>query len=166
MLHWFIIHILLKETINYTIRKICNEELLKLICKKLISKWLMYKLTTDCMIQFNQIDDCVMDGPLSVILVDIHIVRTENEVVKPVNPPFYKQFVENIYSRRNKFQWDILLEDINNFHPNIKLTTEVNPGKFLDKKIILNNEGVATTHLYEKENKRAVPWVFKILRRY
>ena len=53
----------------------------------------MYKLTTDSMIQFNQIDDCAMDGPLLVILVDIHIVRTENEVAKPMNPPFYKQFV-------------------------------------------------------------------------
>ena len=42
----------------------------------------MYKLTTDCIIQFNQIDDYTMDGPLSVILADIHIVRTENEVVK------------------------------------------------------------------------------------
>ena len=127
-------NVLLKETINYTIRKTCNEELLKPICKKLISKWLMYKLTTDCMIQFNQIDDYTMDGPLSVILADIHIVRTENEVVKWMNPLFYKQFVENIYSRRNKFQWDVLFEDINNFHPNIKLTIEVNPGKFLDAK--------------------------------
>ena len=86
------------------------------------------------MIQFNQVDDYTMDGPLSVILADIHIVRTENEVVKWMNPLFYKQFVENIYSRRNKFQRDVLFEDINNFHPNIKLTIEVNPGKFLDAK--------------------------------
>ena len=51
-----------------------------------------------------------------------------------MNPLFYKQFVENIYSRRNKFQRDVLFEDINDFHPNIKLTIEVNPGKFLDAK--------------------------------
>ena len=82
-----------------------------------------------------------MGGPLSVILADIHMVRTENEVVKPMNPPFYKRFVDDIYSKRNKSQKDVLFEALNNFHPNIKLTIEVNPVKFLDTKIILNNEG-------------------------
>lgn len=87
-------NVLLKETINYTIRKTCNEELLKPICKKLISKWLMYKLTTDCMIQFNQVDDYTMDGPLSVVLADIHMVRTDNEVVKRMNSWLYKPFAK------------------------------------------------------------------------
>ena len=31
-----------------------------------------------------------MDGPLSVILADMHMLRTENEVVKPMDSPFYK----------------------------------------------------------------------------
>ena len=44
----------LKETINYIIHKIYNQKLLKVICKKLIFKQLLYKLTTDCTIQFNQ----------------------------------------------------------------------------------------------------------------
>ena len=144
---------------------------LKPICKKLIFKRLLYKLTTDCTIQFNQnfykqIDGCAMGGPLSVILADIHMVRTENEVVKPLNPPFYKRFVDDIYSRRNKSQQDVLFEALNNFHPNIKLTIEVNPEKCLDTKILLNNEGVVTTQVYRKENKKAVPWVSKIPKRY
>ena len=65
-----------------------------------------------------------MGGPLSVILADIHMVRTENEVVKPINPPFYKRFVDDIYSKRSKSQQDVLLEALNNFHPIIKLTIE------------------------------------------
>ena len=77
---------------------------------------------------------------MSVILADIHIVKTENEVVKPMNPPFYKRFVDDIYSKRNKSQKDVLFEALNNFHPNIKLTIEVNPVKFLDTKIIFNNQ--------------------------
>ena len=91
------------------------------------------------------------------------MVRTENEVVKPLNPPFYKRFVDDIYSRRNKSQQDVLFEALNNFHPNIKLTIEVNPEKFLDTKILLNNEGVVTTQVYRKENKKAVS---KIPKRY
>ena len=107
-----------------------------------------------------------MGGPLSVTLADIHMVRTENELVKPMNPPFYKRFVDDIYSKRNKSQQDVLFEALNNFHPNIKLTVEVNPVKFLDTTIILNNEGVVTTQVYRKENKKAVPWISKIPKRY
>ena len=132
---------------------------------------MLYKLTTDCTIQFNQrfckqIDGCAMGGPLSVILADIHMVRTENEVVKPMNPRFYKRFVDDIYSKRNKSQQDVLFEALNNFHPNIKLTIEVNPVKFLGTKIILDNEGVVKTQVYRKENKKTVPWVSKVPKRY
>ena len=43
-----------------------------------------------------------MGCPLSVILADLGMVRTENEVVKPMNPPFCKRFVDHIYIRRSK----------------------------------------------------------------
>ena len=92
-----------------------------------------------------------MDGPLSVILADIHMVRTENEAVKPMNPPFYKRFVDGIYNRRNIVQQGVLIEALNNFHPNIKLTIEVNPKMCLDTKIILNNDGVVITQYIEKK---------------
>ena len=123
------------------------------------------------MIQFNQrfckpIDGSAMGGPLSVILADIHKVRTENEVVKPINLPFYERFVDGIYSKRNKSRLDVLFETLNNFYPNIKLTIEVNPVEFLNTKVILNNEGVITTQIYRKENKKTVPWVSKIPKRY
>ena len=78
----------------------------------------------------------------------------------------FKRFVDDIHSKGNKSQQDVLFDVLNNFHPNIKLTTEVNPVKFLDTKIILSNEVVVTTQIYLKENKKAVPWVFKIPKRY
>ena len=83
-----------------------------------------------------------------------------------MKPPFYKQFAGDIYNKRNKSQQDVLFEAINNFHLNKKLTTEVNPVKFLDTKIILNNNGVVATQVYRKENRKAVPWVSKIPKRY
>ena len=106
-----------------------------------------------------------MSGALSVVLADIHMVRPEIEVLKAMNPSFYKQFVDYIYSRRSKSQQDVLFEALNNFHPNINLTIEVNPEKFLDTKILLNNEVVVTTQVYRKENKKPVPWVSKIPKR-
>ena len=74
-----------------------------------------------------------------------------------MKPPFYKQFAGDIYNKRNKSQQDVLFEAINNFHVNKKLTIEVNPVKFLDTKIILNNDGVVATQVYRKENRKAVP---------
>ena len=58
-------------------------------------------------IQFNQsfykqIHGCAIGDPLSVILGDIRMARTENEVVKPISPPFYERLVSDIYSRTNK----------------------------------------------------------------
>ena len=87
---------------------------------------------------------------LPVILSDIHMVRTENEVVKPMNPPFYKGFVDDIYSKMNNSQEDVLFEALNNFHPDIQLTINVNPEQFFDTKIILNNEDLVTTQVYQK----------------
>ena len=42
----------------------------------------------------------------------------------------------------------------------------INPEKLLDTKIVLNNKSVVTTQVYRKENKKAVPWVSKIPKRY
>ena len=66
---------------------------------------MLCKLTTDYTIQFNQsfykqIDGCAMRGTLSVILANIYMVRTENDVVKLTNPTFYKRFVDEIYKEQ------------------------------------------------------------------
>ena len=69
------------------------------------------------------------------------MVRTENEVVKPINPAFYKRFAGDIYSRKNKFQQDVLFGALNNFYTSIKLTIVVNPGKFLDTTLFKSYNG-------------------------
>ena len=76
----------LKETIDYILEEIYVNR--KPISSKLIFKRLLYNLTIERTFQFNtkffkQIDGCSMGGPLSVTLLDIHMTRTENNVVKP-----------------------------------------------------------------------------------
>ena len=51
------------------------------------------------------------------------------DVIKPGKPKLYKCYVDDIYSKRIKNQSDKLFEKLNNYHPNIKLTIEVNPSK-------------------------------------
>ena len=41
-----------------------------------------------------------MGGPLSVIMVDIFMIKMENEIVKPKNSSFYKRYVDDIINRR------------------------------------------------------------------
>ena len=43
-----------------------------------------------------------MGESLSVTLADIHMIRTEKDIVTPLKPIFYKRFVDDIYTRRKK----------------------------------------------------------------
>ena len=88
-----------EETIECIIHQICNEKVPQ-ICTKTIFRRLMYKLTTECTFQINQnlfkqVEGCGMGGPLSVTLADIHIIRTEKDIVTPLKPIFYKRFVDD-----------------------------------------------------------------------
>ena len=129
----------------------------------------MYKLTTECAFQFNQnlfkqTEGCSMGGSLSVALADIHMIRTEKDIVTPLKPTFYKRFVDDIYNKRKKGIHN-LYKRLNNYHPNIKLTIEINPNKFLDTEII-DNEGAIETKVYRKTTKLPVPWALNIPKWY
>ena len=159
-----------EETIEYIIHQIYNEKKVPQVCSKTIFSRLMYKLTTECAFQFNQNlfrqrKCCSMGRPLSITLADIHMIRTEKDIVTPLKPIFYKRFVDDIYTRRKKGIHDKLYERLNNYHPNIKLTIEINPNKFLDTEII-ENKGVIETKVYRKTTKLPVPWASNIPKRY
>ena len=78
---------------KFKIIMIYIEKKVPQICSKTISRRLMYKLTTECAFQFNQnlfkqTEGCSMGGPLSVTLADIHMIRTEKDIVTPLKPIF------------------------------------------------------------------------------
>ena len=47
-----------------------------------------------------------------------------------MTPSFSKQFLDDIYKKRNKFKKDILFEASNSFHINMKLPVEINLKEF------------------------------------
>ena len=70
------------ETIDYILQEVYVKEKLSKICSKLIMKRLWLKLTTENTFMLNsnfykQIDDCAMDGPLSLIFSNIYMTKTE-----------------------------------------------------------------------------------------
>ena len=96
-------------------------------------------------------DGCTMGGPLSVTFSDIYMVKMENDVVIPSKPIFYHRFVDDIYSRQ-KLGDNVLFEQLNSYHQNIKLTIEVNPSTFLDTKLT-NINGTYKFNVCRKNTK-------------
>ena len=65
-------------------------------------------------------------GLLSVTLLDIHTIRTESVIIKPLKPVFYKGYDDDICSHRENNRINQLYCDLNNYLPNISLTIEMN----------------------------------------
>ena len=158
------------KRINYIINEIYQKKKLPQIFSKTIFKRLLYKLTTEVSFQFNyklfkQTNGCTMGGPLSVTLSDIHMIQMETDIVVPMRPIFYKRYIDDIYNRRQKNTSDVLYDALNNYHPQIKLTIETNPQRFLDTEIIHIN-GTIETKIHRKKTKLPIPWTSNIPKRY
>ena len=128
-------NILIKERINCITEQIYAHKMLTPICSKLIFTRLLIKLATQCTFKFNnrflkQVDGCAMGRLLSVTFSDIYMIKIENDVVIPSKPIFYRRFTDDIYSRL-KLGDNVLFGRLNSYHPNIKLTIEINPSKIL-----------------------------------
>ena len=105
-----------------------------------------------------------MGGSLSVSLSDIYMAKMEDDVEKYQNT-FYKRYVDDIINRRKKNQVDILFNDFNNYHQNIKLTLELTPKRVLDTNLEFQN-GILITSVHRKETKLPTPWNSKIPKNY
>ena len=53
----------------------------------------------------------------------------ENDIIIQSKAVLYQRFVDDIYSRR-KLRENVLFNQLDNCHPNIKLTIEINPINF------------------------------------
>ena len=58
-----------------------------------------------------------------------------------------------------------MFDQLNNYHPNIKLTIEVNPSVFLGTKLT-NINGTYKFTVYQKHRKLPSPWPSKTPKRY
>ena len=100
----------------------------------------------------NYLCNTIYIGPSSVTLSDIYMTKMENDIVVLTKPVFYRRYVDDIYNRSEKNTEDKLYHSLNNYHKNIKLTTEVSPTKFLDTHLY-NQNGTYITHVHRKETK-------------
>ena len=151
-----------------TIEQIYFDRKLTPICSKLIFRRSLIKLATECTFKFNirffkQVYACATGGPLSVTFRDIYTVKIEKNVT-PSKPIFYRRLVDDMYSRP-KLGDNVLLDRLNNYRSNIKLTIEVNPSKILDTKLT-NINGACKFNVHWKNTKLPPPWSSKTPKRY
>ena len=109
----------------------------------------------------KQLNGCPMGGLISAVFSDIYVCKTDEDIVIPANPIFYKRYIEDTYGRRKKHETDKLFIDLNSYHENIKLMLEINPNKFLDTEIIRINQEIKT-QVYNKTKKLPVHWSSKV----
>ena len=73
--------------------------------------------------------------------------------------------MDDVISRRRKNTHDSLFEKLNNYHEKINFIIETNPKKFLDTRLLLENDNIKT-EVYRKANKFPVHWKSQIPKRY
>ena len=92
-------------TIDYIPDQIYVQDKLKPICRNLMLKRLLIKLSTEVAFTFHskfckQTDGCTMGGLLSVTFSDIYMAKMERDAVPPFNPIFYRRYVDDICNKR------------------------------------------------------------------
>ena len=107
-----------------------------------------------------------MGGAISVNMSGIHMKRMEKDCVAPLNPKFYKRYVDDTITKRRKNTTnDELFANMNSHHKNIKLTVETNPTRFLDTAFNVNPDGSVTTKVFRKPGKFPAFWNSQIPKR-
>ena len=74
-----------------------------------------------------------------------------------------KRYVDDTYVKRKRNEADTLFDTLNSYHPNIKLTLEQNPKRFLVTQIIKENNQIK---VFVKGSLYPVHWSSKVPFRY
>ena len=83
--------------------------------------------------------------------------KMEIDIVHPLKPLFYSRYVDDIYNRCRKDEFDEDFHALNNYHENIKLTIELNPSKFLNIQLI-NVERKYIAKIHRKKKQKPIHW--------
>jgi hypothetical protein len=139
----------LNKTTNWkTTTKIPSNDIMELV-----------NICTDCNIfkwrdyYFEQVTGTPMGSPISPILAELFLQHLENTALPTFHIPWYRRYVDDSLACVQIQDLDNILNDLNNFHPNIKFTVEreVN-GRiaFLDADLQRQENGQISRKVYRK----------------
>ena len=88
---------------------------------------------------YKQTYGCTMWGPL-LVTSNIYLTKLEKDQVRPLKPKFYCRFLDDVISRRLRNTHDSLFEKLSSYYEKINFSIETNPEKFLDTRLLLEND--------------------------
>ena len=105
---------------------------------------------------YRQINGVAMGSPLGPVLANIFMVELENSLVSTMREwiSLWYRYVDDTFTFVKKGGIDFILQQLNNFHENIKFTFEKEADgsiSFLDVKVMRNSDGSFVTDIHRKK---------------
>ena len=156
----------LEYTINLILDKVYHKKLIKTKLKKEELKELLEMCTKEMHFTFEgkiyrQNDGVCMGSPLGPVLANVFMVDLEETIVPQLEDkmPTWRRYVDDTFTLVEKGKRDEIITSLNNFHPNIKFTHEIeNQGTiaFLDVLLKKEDNGVVQTSVYRKPTNNSI----------
>ena len=104
---------------------------------------------------YQQVFGTAMGSPVSAVIANLVMEDVEQRALAsaPVNPSFWKRFVDDEISAVSENEIDVLLQHLNSIEPSIQFTVERETGRklaFLDTCVHRTIEGKLETDVYRK----------------
>ena len=98
---------------------------------------------------YQQTDGVCMGSPLGPVLANVFMVYLEETIVPTAQDsmPEWRRYVDDTFTVVKKGKLNNIIATLNNFHPNISFTHEIEQGgkmAFLD--VLIKKEGDGTFH--------------------
>ena len=153
-------------TIDLILRKVYQKKVVKTKLKRAELKELLEMCTKEMHFTFDgkvyqQTDGVCMGSPLGPVLANVFMVHLEETIVPKLEDsmPEWRRYVDDTFTVVKKGKLDEIIAALNNFHPNISFTHEIEEeGKmaFLDVRIMKEESGSVQTGVYRKATNNSI----------
>ena len=153
-------------TIDLILRKVYQKKMVKTKLKRAELKELLEMCTKEMHFTFDgkvyqQTDGVCMGSPLGPVLANVFMVHLEETIVPKLEDsmPEWRRYVDDTFTVVKKGKLDEIIATLNNFHPNISFTHEIEEERkmaFLDVSIMKEESGSVQTGVYRKATNNSI----------
>ena len=163
-------------TIDLVLKKVYRKKMIKTKLKREELKELLQVCTKEMHFTFDgktytQTDGVCMGSPLGPVLANAFMVHLEETIVPQLGDKMktWRRYVDDTFTVVEKGTIDEIISVLNNFHPNIKFTHEMEHQQqiaFLDVLLKKQQDGTLQTSVYRKptNNSIYIHWHIIIIR--